>query len=201
MSVSCYSGPVTLVRLTLYKLTSSKVILLLAGLLMQQGTEAQTETTLLAQSATTAPNVLPGYVTNKAVPEAEKTAATATVTHKGYVAGDFLATTTGSIEGYTILDYKGLVEGAAVRVPTWNEDAAAGTQEVYGGSIASYAQLCEEARIQAFNTMVERAKNLGANAVIGIHFDSQVMPLDKGKFASGVVCVGTAIVAKHKNSL
>ncbi len=47
--------------------------------------------------------------------------------------------------------------------------------------------------------MADRAKNLGANAVIGhLTLDSQVMPLDKSKFASGVVCVGTAIVAKHK---
>jgi uncharacterized protein YbjQ (UPF0145 family) len=174
--------------------------LLLACGLVPQYAQAQSETLLVAQSGATSARVLPGYVTNKSVPEPEKNTAAAPIEHKGY-AGDFLATTTSVIEGYAILDYKGLVEGASVRVPTWSEDAAAGSQEVYGGSITSYAQLCEEARIQAFNTMVERAKKLGANAVIGIHFDSQVMPLDKGKFATGVVCVGTAVTAKHKNSL
>lgn len=117
---------------------------------------------------------------------------------KTYDAPGFLVTTTSVLEGYNIVEYKGLVEGAAVRVPTWNEDAAAGMQQVYGGHIDSYTALCEEARAQAFSTLVSRAKQLGANAVIGIHFDSQVMPLDKGKFASGVVCVGTAVkVIKH----
>jgi uncharacterized protein YbjQ (UPF0145 family) len=171
--------------------------------------QAQAQTGLVAQAGAGTQRTIPGYVTNKGEAEPATTAApppsniapAAVVTptqRTGYVAGDFLATTTSVVEGYSILDYKGLVEGAAVRVPTWSEDAAAGSREVYGGSIDSYAQLCEEARIQAFNTMIDRAKKLGANAVIGIHFDSQVMPLDKGKFASGVVCVGTAVIIKHK---
>jgi uncharacterized protein YbjQ (UPF0145 family) len=170
---------------------------------------SQNQSKHLAQASSQTQQVLPGYVSNKGMPETTPSAAPITATaassaasipidHRGYAASNFLATTTSVIEGYSILDYKGLVEGASVRVPTWSEDAAAGTREVYGGSIDSYAQLCEEARIQAFTTMVERAKKLGANAVIGIHFDSQVMPLDKGKFATGVVCVGTAVSAKHK---
>jgi uncharacterized protein YbjQ (UPF0145 family) len=179
---------------------------LLACCLAQQWAIAQTATKLLAQAGATQRRVLPGYVNNKGMPETESNMAPITGAagasgaseHKGYVAPNFLATTTSTIEGYSVIDYKGLVEGASVRVPTWSEDAAAGTREVQGGSIDSYAQMCEEARIQAFTTMVERARKLGANAVIGIHFDSQVMPLDKGKFATGVVCVGTAVIAKHK---
>ncbi len=143
--------------------------------------------------------VLPGHVTTTtATPKIDMSAGISGKASKSYNSPGFLATTTSSIEGYTILEYKGLVEGAAVRVPTWNEDASAGQQQVYGGSIDSYAHLCEEARVQAFTTLVSRAKEIGANAVIGIHFDSQVMPLDKGKFASGVVCVGTAILTKRK---
>ncbi len=204
------------------KLLLSKVVVLMACTVVPQCALAQTQTNFMAQSSAQSQRVLPGYVDNRGVTEipvgssptaasitapgsaATAGAAAAAVSvpslfeHRGYVAGNFLATTTSVIEGYSILDYKGLVEGASVRVPTWSEDAAAGTREVTGGSIDSYAQLCEEARIQAFTTMVERAKKLGANAVIGIHFDSQVMPLDKGKFATGVVCVGTAVTARRK---
>lgn len=121
--------------------------------------------------------------------------------HKGYAtaAGSgFVSSTTAILEGYSIQEYMGLVEGAAVRVPTWNEDAEAGVQERVGGKIDAYTRLCEEARIEAFATLVERAKELGANAVVGIHFDSQVMPLDQGRFASGVVCVGTAVFVQRK---
>jgi len=113
-----------------------------------------------------------------------------------YSSPGFLVTTTSDLQGYTIIDYKGLVEGAAVREPTWNEDASASLVEPYGGSLDSYAQLCEEARVQSYNELVTRAKEAGANAVVGVHFDSQSFELDKGKFATAVVCVGTAVVVK-----
>jgi uncharacterized protein YbjQ (UPF0145 family) len=201
------------------RFTASRVILLLACLLFQQCATAQSSRNTIpgyvshehvpdASTGTGAatiispqPQPLPNInnVTNNANPAAAQSAAVlAPAAARGYGSGDFLATTTSMIEGYSIIDYKGLVEGASVRVPTWAEDSAAGSQEVYGGSIASYAQLCEEARTEAYLTLVKRAKQNGANAVIGIHFDSQVMPLDKGKFATGVVCVGTAVTVRRK---
>lgn len=122
---------------------------------------------------------------------------TVPVVHKGYVAPGFLVTTTSTLQNYQISQYLGLVEGAAVRQPTWNEDASAGMQEAVGGSLDSYAQMCEEARTQAFTTLVTRAKEMGANGVVGVHFDSESFPLDKGHFATGVVCVGTAVVVKQ----
>jgi uncharacterized protein YbjQ (UPF0145 family) len=120
------------------------------------------------------------------------------IAHQKYSSPGFLVTTTNGFEGYSILEYKGLVEGAAVREPTWNENASAGIVEPYGGSLDSYAQLCEEARVQSYNTLVTRAKEAGANAVIGVHFDSESFELDKGKFATAVVCVGTAVVVKQR---
>ena len=115
---------------------------------------------------------------------------------RGYSAPDFLVTTTSTLENYRILQYKGIVVGASVREPTWSENASAGLQEPYGGSLDAYAQMCEEARQQAFTTLVTRARETGANAIVGVHFDSQSMPLDKGHFATGVVCVGTAVIVK-----
>lgn len=116
--------------------------------------------------------------------------------HRGYSSPGFMVTTTSTLQNYQVVSYLGLVEGAAVRQPTWNEDATAGMQEAVGGSLDSYVQMCEEARSQAFSTLVARAKEMGANAVVGVHFDSESFPLDKGKFATNVVCVGTAVVVR-----
>jgi uncharacterized protein YbjQ (UPF0145 family) len=154
-------------------------VIIISCCALSQAAVAQTDTT-----ASVTPPKITGQVSSTGI---------ASTIRKTYDAPGFIVTTTSTLDGFNIVEYKGLVEGAAVRVPTWNEDASAGMQQVYGGHIDSYTALCEEARVQAFSTLVSRAKQLGANAVIGIHFDSQVMPLDKGKFASGVVCVGTAV--------
>ena len=139
--------------------------------------------------------VIPGRVTASSAESTANTQSTAPA-KKYATPSDFLVTTTSVIENYRIVDYKGIVVGAAVREPTWSENASAGLQEPYGGSLDAYAQMCEEARQQAFSTLVTRARETGANAIVGVHFDSQSFPLDKGRFASGVVCVGTAVVIK-----
>lgn len=157
----------------------------------------------VAYSQASSPNakpVIPGRVYTNAGPGGVQTQsqgpASQGVVRKYATPSDFLVTTTSVIENYRILEYKGIVVGAAVREPTWSENAAAGLQEPYGGSLDAYAQMCEEARQQAFSTLVARAKETGANAILGVHFDSQSFPLDKGRFASGVVCVGTAVVIR-----
>jgi uncharacterized protein YbjQ (UPF0145 family) len=143
--------------------------------------QAHGSSNLIAQGSRA---IIPGHVANT------------TAGAKGYSAPGFLVTTTSTLEGYKILDYKGVVVGAAVREPTWSENAAAGAQEPMGGSLDAYAQMCEEARQQAFTTLVTRAKEAGANAIVGIHFDSQSYQLDRGHLATGVVCVGTAVIVK-----
>lgn len=175
------------------------LIVLPAIVSMPGGAHAQPAYDAQARAAAVQSGGLPGYSSGN--PAAREVVPAATSMYKGYVADDFLVTTTSVVEGYKVVEYRGLVEGSSVRVPSWTEDSAAGAQEIYGGSINVYAQLCEEARMQAFATMVTRAKALGANAIIGIHFDSQVMPLDKGRFATGVVCVGTAIVVRRADAL
>ncbi len=179
------------------KLHSKATILLIVAAFAQECAVAEPQGNPSGPPTETGPHFLPGHVVTTTVRTGVENNEKSKVP-KGYAVAGFLSTTTSELEGYTILDYKGLVEGASVRVPTWKEDASAGMQEVYGGSIDSYTHLCEESRVQAFTTMVERAKEIGANGVIGIHFDSQVMPLDKGRFATGVVCVGTAVAVKHK---
>ena len=154
---------------------------------------ARSSTRLIAGTPEASHPVVPGRVTAGGL---DDSASTTIKGHSSYEAPDFLVTTTSSAENYKIVEYKGIVVGAAVREPTWSEDASAGLKEPYGGSLDSYVQMCEEARQQAFTSLVSRAREAGANGVIGVHFDSSSFPLNRGHFASSVVCVGTAVIVK-----
>ena len=110
---------------------------------------------------------------------------------------NLIMSTTDAIDGCKVVSYKGLVEGVAVREPTGIQDLAAEMQGMFGGgNVDAYGQMCEQGRVQAYNNLMQRARNLGANAVIGIHFDSEPMSIDKEHSATAVVCYGTAVVVE-----
>ena len=81
-------------------------------------------------------------------------------------------TTTFTIEGYRIREYKGVVRGIIVRAPTISQGFFGGLKSIVGGKIGAYTQMCEQARQQAYDLMLDHAKALGANAVVGLHFDA-----------------------------
>ena len=108
---------------------------------------------------------------------------------------DLVVTTAPTVEGFRIVAYRGLVEGVSVKEPSGVQDLAASMQSMFsGGQIDAFGQMCEEGRVQAYNTLMNRAKGMGANAVIGVHFDSEEMTIDKEHTATAVVCYGTAVV-------
>lgn len=108
---------------------------------------------------------------------------------------DLVVTTAPTVEGFRIVAYRGLVEGVSVKEPSGVQDFAASMQSMFsGGQIDAFGQMCEEGRVQAYNTLMNRAKGMGANAVIGVHFDSEQMTIDKEHTATAVVCYGTAVV-------
>ena len=75
------------------------------------------------------------------------------------------------------------------------QDFAASLQGMFGGGqIDAYGQSCEQARVQAYNNLMRRAKGMGANAVIAVRFDNESLSMGKGDFANAVVCYGTAVV-------
>jgi uncharacterized protein YbjQ (UPF0145 family) len=100
-------------------------------------------------------------------------------------------TTTFTIEGFQITDYKGLVRGIIVRSPTIAQGIAGGLKTIIGGSIGAYTQMCEQARQQAYDSMVEHARALGANAIVGVRYDASEV-VSKGS-ATEVLCYGTAV--------
>ena len=104
-------------------------------------------------------------------------------------------TTTFSIEGYRITEYKGLVRGIVVRAPTIGQGILGGLKTIIGGQIGAYTEMCEQARQQAYDRVLEHAKGLGANAVVGLRYESS--EVGRQASATEVLCYGTAVVVQH----
>ncbi|QDV50975.1 YbjQ family protein [Gimesia fumaroli] len=101
-------------------------------------------------------------------------------------------TTTFTIEGYQIKEYKGVVRGIIVRAPTIAQGFMGGLKNIVGGRIGAYTQMCEQARQQAYDLLLEHARELGANAIVGLRYDASEV-VSKGS-ATEVLCYGTAVV-------
>lgn len=101
-------------------------------------------------------------------------------------------TTTLAFDGYRIQDYKGVVRGLIVRSPTIAQGILGGLKTIIGGQIGSYATMCEQARQQAYDMCVAHARELGANAIVGLAYDSSEVGAQTG--ATEVLCYGTAVV-------
>lgn len=101
-------------------------------------------------------------------------------------------TTTFVIEGYRITKYLGVVRGLIVRAPTIRQGILGGLKSLIGGQIGAYTEMCEQTRQQAYDLMLDHAKALGANAVLGFCYDASEVG---GKTsATEVLCYGTAVV-------
>lgn len=103
---------------------------------------------------------------------------------------DMLIVTIEQIPGYKIKKVLGVISGSVVRARSFGRDFMAGLRNLAGGEIKEYTELLAESRDLAIKRMAEKAKKLGANAVIGVRFaTSSVM-----SGASEVVAYGTAVI-------
>jgi len=103
-----------------------------------------------------------------------------------------ILTTTPTIEGHTIKEYKSVVFGEVVAGVNFLRDFAASIRNFVGGRSGSYEDELIRAREQAMNEMSERARQLGANAVVGIDIDYEVLGEANGMLM--VTASGTAVV-------
>lgn len=103
-----------------------------------------------------------------------------------------LVTTTNTIEGKKVLEYKGIVFGEVITGVNFIKDFAAGLTNFFGGRSGSYEGELIDARYNAQMEMEKRAFSLGANAVIGVDFDYEV--LGQGGNMLMVTACGTAVV-------
>ncbi|HEX9061154.1 MAG TPA: putative heavy metal-binding protein [Clostridia bacterium] len=105
-----------------------------------------------------------------------------------------IITTTPSIEGKKVISYKGIVFGEVISGVDFIKDFAAGLTNFFGGRSNSYEGELIEARENAIYEMTKRAESLGANAVIGVDVDYEV--LGQGNNMLMVTASGTAVVVE-----
>ena len=105
-----------------------------------------------------------------------------------------IITTTPSAEGRRIVEYKGIVFGEVVSGVNFIKDFAAGLSNFFGGRSGSYEEELMQARTEALEEMKQRAKALGANAVVGVDVDYEVLGADNGMLMVSVS--GTAVVCE-----
>lgn len=107
------------------------------------------------------------------------------------MADTMLTSTTMTIDGYRITEYKGVVRGIVVRSPTIGQGILGGLKQIVGGQIGAYTEMCEQAREQAFELLLQHARDLRADAVIGIQYESS--EVGRQGSATEVLCYGTAV--------
>lgn len=102
-----------------------------------------------------------------------------------------LLTTTPGIEGHVIEQYYGVVFGEVVAGVDFIRDIAAGLSNFFGGRSGSYEEELIRARESAIREMEDRAMSMGANAVVGIDVDYEVLGANNGMLM--VTASGTAV--------
>lgn len=106
-----------------------------------------------------------------------------------------IVTTTFTIEGREIAEYLGIVRGIIVRSPTLTQGFMGGLKTIVGGNIGAFAEMCETAREHAYELMIQHAQQVGANAVLGMRYESSDMG-GQGSRATEVLCYGTAVTLR-----
>lgn len=105
-----------------------------------------------------------------------------------------ITTTTPSVEGKRIIEYKRIVFGEVISGVNFVKDIAASFTNFFGGRSESYEKELIQAREDAIKEMESRAESIGANAVVGVDIDYEVLGADNGMLM--VTASGTAVVVE-----
>lgn len=103
-----------------------------------------------------------------------------------------ILSTTPTLEGKPIKEYKGIVTGETIIGANVFKDFMAGLTDFFGGRSSTYEKVLIEAKDIALKEMQERAKQMGANAVVGIDLDYETLGAGGGMLM--VTASGTAVV-------
>lgn len=102
-----------------------------------------------------------------------------------------IVTTTPTLDGYTITEYLGIVTGEAIIGANIVKDFLAGIRDIVGGRSAAYEDALRAAREEALREMSQEARERGADAVIGVDLDYEVLGSSNGMLM--VSASGTAV--------
>ena len=103
-----------------------------------------------------------------------------------------ILTTTQTIDGHCILEYRGIIFGEVISGVNFAKDFTAGLTNFFGGRSKTYEDELQAARDKALEELEERATQLGANAVVGIDIDYEVLGANNGMLM--VSASGTAVL-------
>jgi uncharacterized protein YbjQ (UPF0145 family) len=104
-----------------------------------------------------------------------------------------LIVTTPSVEGHRVARHLGLVTGDAILGANIFRDLFAGIRDIVGGRSAAYERELREAKRLALEEMTEQARELGANAVVGVDLDFETITMGNGGGMLMVSASGTAV--------
>jgi uncharacterized protein YbjQ (UPF0145 family) len=105
---------------------------------------------------------------------------------------DASVTTAFELPGCRILRSLGVVRGITVRSRSIVGNFLGGIQALFGGNITIYTELCEQARHETYQEMLQQARRLGANGIIGMRYDATEIMTG----LTEVLCYGTAVVVE-----
>jgi len=105
-----------------------------------------------------------------------------------------IVATTHGLPGYRVTKVHGLVRGNTIRARHIGKDITAVLRNVAGGEITEYTKMMAEAREQAIDRMLEEADALGANAVLGVMFQTSMVQSG----AAEMLCYGTAVTVESE---
>ena len=103
-----------------------------------------------------------------------------------------IITTTPTIEGRPLKEYKGIVTGETIIGANFLKDFLAGIRDFIGGRSGAYEKVLREGKETSIQEMIQRAEALGANAIVGIDLDYETV--GQGGSMLMVTCSGTAVV-------
>ena len=103
-----------------------------------------------------------------------------------------LVVTTNEIEGYRVVRHLGMVKGLTVRSRSVVGNIGASIQLLFGGNITVYTKLAEQTRQEAFDLLVEHAKQMGANAILAMRYDANEI----AAAVTEVLAYGSAVVVE-----
>ena len=105
-----------------------------------------------------------------------------------------MVTTTLQIEGHQVVRQLGIVRGITVRSRSVVGQVGASLQQLIGGNITIYTELCEHAREEAFMLMMQHAQEIGANAILAMRYDANEVT----DGVTEVLAYGTAVVVQPR---
>lgn len=114
------------------------------------------------------------------------------VSPRHYSVSHQMATTAFELPNFRVMQTLGVVRGIVVRSRNVFATLGATFQQVVGGNITIWTKMCEETRRDAFDIMIQHASEIGANAIVGVRYDTT-------EIAAGVtevLCYGTAVIVE-----